>query len=374
MRSFQKLPAEHRTIVFYSEGPAYWVHLEPIIRHLITDQNRTICYLSSSADDPGLAQEDERIRPFCIGEKEVRTMLFRFLKAGVMVMTMPDLQTFHIKRSIHPVHYVNVFHSIVSTHMTYRFGAFDHFDTIFCVGPHHVEEIRKTERLYNLPQKYLFEHGYGRLDEILKRAAIRTKPAIDGKPRILIAPSWGHHGLLESRGEELVESLLAADFRVTVRPHPETGKKTPAVLDNLNSRYQDHASFSLERDVASQESLHQSHLMISDWSGAALDFALGLLRPVLFVDVPRKVNNPNYQELNHDPLEVFIRSEIGDVLPEDRMPEAPRFAKKLISNADAFSDRIRACRQKWVYNVGKSGMRGAERIADLADRFTVKHG
>ena len=96
MRRFQALPPEMRRIVFYSEGSAYWVHLEPIIRHLVRDHGRTVCYLSSQETDPGLAQNNPRILPFCIGEGAMRTTLFRFLKAGVMVMTMPDLVTFHI--------------------------------------------------------------------------------------------------------------------------------------------------------------------------------------------------------------------------------------------------------------------------------------
>ena len=32
--------------------------------------------------------------------------------------------------------------------------------------------------------------------------------------------------------------------------------------------------------------------MVSDWSGVAMEFAFGLERPVLFIDVPRKTNNP----------------------------------------------------------------------------------
>jgi hypothetical protein len=37
--------------------------------------------------------------------------------------------------------------------MAYRQGAFDWFDTVFCSGPHHVNEIRCIEEKYNLPQK-----------------------------------------------------------------------------------------------------------------------------------------------------------------------------------------------------------------------------
>ena len=363
------LPGHRRRIVFYSEGPASWVHLEPLVRHLVAGLGQTICYLSSLGEDPGLARRQEGIVPFLIGEGAARTLLFRFLKAGVMVMTMPDLETFHIKRSINPVHYVYVHHSLVSTHMAYRPGAFDHFDTVFCAGPHHEEEIRRQEELSGLREKDLFSHGYGRLDNILREVPGRPRLNPSSQPRILIAPSWGPAALLETRGEELVETLLEAGIYLTVRPHPETRRYSPSVLDRLLARFRDRTGFTYEENIASQDSLHQSHLMISDWSGAALDYAFGLERPVLFVDVPRKVNNPRYEDLGFEPLEVAIRNRIGEVLPAEAIHEAPLFIRRLLAVERPWVERIRAERARWVFNVGESGVRGAERIAELADQF-----
>ena len=82
-------------------------------------------------------------------------------------MTLPDLGNLWLKRSVHPVEYVYVFHSMNSTHTSYRRGAFDNFDTILCVGPHHVDEIRKAEEVYGLPAKRLVEHGSTKLDRLL---------------------------------------------------------------------------------------------------------------------------------------------------------------------------------------------------------------
>jgi hypothetical protein len=150
-RRFRRLTPAQRRIVFYSEDAAGSVHLEPIARYLGEAMGREVAYLSSSERDPVLKRPPKGVIPFWIGEGMVRTSLFIGLDAGVMVMTMPDLETYHIKRSrAHPVHYAYVFHSIVSTHMIYRPHAFDHYDTILCVGPHHVAEIRATEKRYGL--------------------------------------------------------------------------------------------------------------------------------------------------------------------------------------------------------------------------------
>ena len=148
---FRKLESNDRAIVFYAEDGPSFVHFEHIIAELTQGLKLQICYVTSSVDDPILQREDPNILTFCIGFGSARTVFFKTLRADVMVMTMPDLNTFHIKTSVFPVHYIYVHHSMVSTHMVYRTGAFNHFTSILCVGPHHVSEIRAREKQLNLP-------------------------------------------------------------------------------------------------------------------------------------------------------------------------------------------------------------------------------
>jgi len=42
---------------------------------------------------------------------------------------------------------------------------------------------------------------------------------------------------------------------------------------------------------------------------------------VLFVDVPRKVNNPDYEEIGVEPFEVGIREQIGALLGTSQLNE-----------------------------------------------------
>ena len=154
--NFNNSPDEFRKIVFYSESKVYWTHFEPVINSLMNNHKYKFSYVSSSKDDPGLFLDNNNIKTFYIGNGVACTIFFRILKANLLVMTMPDLETFHIKRSIYPVHYIYIFHSMVSSHMIYRHDAFDNYDTIFCVGPHHVHEIREREKKYNLNKKKYF--------------------------------------------------------------------------------------------------------------------------------------------------------------------------------------------------------------------------
>jgi hypothetical protein len=369
-RRIARLPMESRRIVVYSEGSGGWVHLAPIVRALTEDLGRSVCYISSQPSDIGLHQDNSRILPFCVGEGLIRTLLFNSIEATVMVMTTPDLETFHLKRSGFPVHYVYVHHSMVSTHMVYRPGAFDHFDTIFCVGPHHASETRESEEIFGTSKKNLFEHGYGHLDEIMSSAGAGTaEGGPSDVPTILVAPSWGPDGLLETAGQELVHQLLSAGFKVTVRPHPRTRMLTPSVIKEIERKFGGHYQFHLDNDVASHASMHTADLMISDWSGAALEFAFGLERPVLFVDVPRKVNNPQYVRYDAVPLEVLLRDALGAVVAPDRLTEIPDRIKAILREPDATVAKIKVARQAWVFNPGRSGQAGAAKIAELADEI-----
>ena len=365
LRRFQRLRQAERRIVVYSEDEASWAHLEPIVEELLANFEGLICYVRSDSRDIRPKAPDQRLQCFYVGDGFVRTWFFLFLRADILLMTMPDLETYHLKRSVvHPVHYVYAFHSLVSTHMIYRLGAFDHFDTILCAGPHHEREIRATESVRLLEPKRLIEHGYGRVDTLLREAGAAL-PVRNRAPHVLVAPSWGPQGLIESRGLELAEILLDAGFQVTFRPHPVTTKKWPERLEAVRQKYGGRSGFLLDTEISSCESLLRSDVMVSDWSGVALEYAFGLERPVLFVDVPRKVNNPDYEQIRNEPLEVTIRDEIGEVISADRLEDLPEAVRRLAVNPQAFRERIRKARRETIYNLGKSGAVGAQAIIDL---------
>ena len=282
-------------------------------------------------------------------------------------MTMPDLNQFHIKRSANPVHYLYVFHALVSTHMVYRHGAFDHYDSILCVGPHQVREIRKQEELYQLPRKELVEAGYYRLERIYEayRNYSRNEAAPSGRGTILIAPSWGDENIFESCGERLIEILLRANFEVIARPHPETVRRHPELIAGFSSRFGDNPNFILEKSVATDDSLLRADILISDYSGITLEYALGTERPVLFLDVPPKVKNERFKELGIEPLELSLRPEIGKVVSPENLESVPDMISSLLAGRAAYKKRIAELRDKNVYSFGRSSEIGAQYIMNL---------
>ena len=364
-KAFKAISPVKRELVVYNEGHGYWPHLERIVRHLWTDHNQAIAYLTSQKDDPVLHNPPPGVQAFWIGEGLIRTIAFATMQARVVIMTMPDLEVLHIKRSSQVGHYVYIHHSIVSCHMVYQPAAFDHFDSVFCVGPHHEREIRAREKQLGLPAKRLLAHGYGRLDTLLEEVAVapETLRTADQPARILIAPSWGPAALLERHGSKCVAPLLAAGYRVTLRPHPQTRRFNAQKLDAIAAEFSAHPRFVLEENIATKRSLLEADLMISDWSGASLEFCFSRLKPVLSVDVPRKVNNPDYETLGLEPLEVSVRDEIGAVVPETQLSHLAAHAASVLARLD--DTQLAALRRRCVHNLGQSGAVAAAEIVRL---------
>lgn len=368
-----KLPPAERDIFFYAESAADWPHFEAMVRELTLTHGRNIAYVTSDWCDPilkgGRLDEAARafIKPFYIGSGTARTLFFKGMSCRVCVITLPELDKYQLKRSTHPVHYLYVYHSINSTHMVYRKGAFDGYDTVLCVGPHHTDEIRKTEEVYKLKPKLLVNHGYARLDAIYAaqtatRAAYR--PAEGAAKRVLLAPSWGTCSFIEGPwGRPLVRHLLDAGHQVAVRLHPMTVRHHPNLAGALEKEFGSAGErFKVITDMSESESLAKADLMMSDWSGASFEFAFGLERPVLFVNTPAKVNNPEWERLGLPSLEASIRTEIGEIIETTDLQSVAARVERLTRDPAAFVERLRSARGRWIYNLGKSGAVGANEV------------
>ena len=349
---FYSLKKEQRQVTFYSEGKNYWPHLQGLLKATLKKTGFSVCYISSSLEYPGLFMKHPKLNTFFIGMASVRDYFFKNVGTDVMVMTMPDLHKYQIKRSKHNVHYIYVQHSLVSLHHIYRHGAFDHYDTICAAGPHHVEEIRAIEAKYDLPQKKVSKIGYSRLDYLIKN--LNTKQSLVNLKEktnkiILIAPSWGSRGIIESGlGKNLTDQLLNLGHQVILRPHPQTIKFSKEKIEEIKNKHKNNLSFNYEGSVSGQESLFQSDIMISDWSGVALEYAFAFNKPIIFCDLPKKINNPNHHDIKIEPIEISIREKIG-VVWDGISP-----LHKMIELCSQKKNNIETIRSKYCYNVGKS--------------------
>ena len=254
-----------------------------------------------------------------------------------------------------------------STHLIYRRSAFEHFDSIFCVGNYQLDEIRSTEKLYNLKPKNLIRYGYGHLDNLLEKYSKRIllPKNNENKLHILLAPSWSDDGLFENIGEKVIDNLLREGYKVTFRPHPMTQKKSKKKIDRMTEKFSKNESFLLEQNIFNFDSFLFSDIMITDWSGAALEFAFAFEKPVLFIDVPKKINNPEYEKIPQVPIEVSIREKIGKIILPTDLELIPNEIKMLYGQTKELRDKITKIRNELIFNVGESKKDGAEEIIKL---------
>ena len=159
----------NKHLVYYSESSGFYKYFKGGIEYLLENTNLTIHYVTSDPNDKifELAETHPAIKPYYIGEKKLITLMMK-MDADVVIMTMPDLENYHIKRSYvrRDIEYIYQIHGVGSVNSALRKGALDHYDTVFCVGEHLKREIRQMEALDGLPEKKLVETGYPLLDEM----------------------------------------------------------------------------------------------------------------------------------------------------------------------------------------------------------------
>ena len=359
-RAYKKLPKSYKKVVFYSESFQDWHHLKPLLNALL-DDDIAVTYVTSDDKDPGLLKLSKKYRSIYIGKGFFRILFFQFLRAKLLILTMMDLNNFELKRSMHPVHYVYIFHSLTSTHMVDTEKSFDHYDTIFCAGPHQKKEIELREKNKDLKAKNLIPYGYPRIEKLIQ---LSSKPKNEKKV-ILLAPTWGEQSIINLMGMEICSIILNQGYSLILRPHHETIKRSPQLIDEIENKYSHLETYRLVREMGDSESLLQSDLLICDWSGTAIEYAFGLEKPVIFIDIPPRVRNPNWREIQSEPLEMSIREKVGRVICPSKLDELPSSISQLLNEDQLSSSPIKSLREEFIYNLSRSEITGREEIKRL---------
>ena len=363
---------EYKLIIFYTEHSGYHPIYEKLIRILINDHNFKLSIITSDKNDSILRKKEKNIKTFYINN--LLGLFMSFVNCKVFIMTMPDLNNFHIKRSINDVHYIYLFHALVSTHMMYLEGAFNHYDTIVCNGKYQIDEIKKNEKLYGLKKKNILSTGYSRLDRITRsyEEYLINKTPKNKKDTILIAPSWGKDNVIESIGDKLIDKLLINNYNVILRPHPEMTIRQPAIIKELNDKYSSYVEFKLDTNNADDTSMIYSDLLICDCSGIALEYAFGTKRPVLFFNVPLKIKNENYKILGIEPFELWTRELIGEVIEPNDLDKAIVNIKEMINNKKKYVENINSLIEDNLFSNTSIGEVEANFIEDYVNNDSHK--
>ena len=361
-KKFFKVVNKH--LVFYSESNGFYKYYKGIIEYLLKNTKLTIHYITSDYNDNvfNIEKENPKIRAYYIGEKKLITLMMK-MDADVVVMTMPDLNNYHIKRSYirKDTEYIYIPHGMDSLNLTMRTGSMDHFDTVFATGKHQKEEAIKTNEVYKIKNRKIFEWGYSLLDNMIED--YKKSDKIESKEKtVLIAPSWQKNNIVDLCLDELLVVLSKTSYKIIVRPHPQQVRHAKEKFEFLKEKYNEKTNITIQTDFSSNSTVFNSDLLITDWSGIAYEFAFTTKKPVLFIDTPMKIMNPEYEKIGVEPFNIWARNEIGEVVKIEEIKTINKVVDNMLNNEKDYSDKIEKLTNEYVYNIGSSSEVGAKYI------------
>jgi YidC/Oxa1 family membrane protein insertase len=358
----KRFEAAKKELVFYSEASGFYKYFSHFIRYILDHSDITVHYLTSDSEDQVFGIDTPRFQTyFCSGHGLITA--FMKMNADIVVMTMPDLEVYHYKRSLirKDIEYIYTHHGEGSFHLMIRKSALDHFDTIFCYSRNHNEEIRAMERVYGLPEKKLVNVGFGLLDKLIEEYG-NTEQTIHETPQILIAPSWQKDNILEYCLEPLLDGLAPLGAQIIIRPHPEFVKRFAGKWKQISDRYQNSVNVITEADFSSNATVYQSDLVITDWSTIAQEFSFTTKKPSLFINTPMKVMNPEWKRIGIEPMDIWIRDKIGFSLDVDQLGAITYKIRELMTNKATYQAAIEQLLTEHMYHLGQTAQVGGEYI------------
>jgi len=369
-----------KQLVFFALTGGQYKYYKTVIDYLLAHSDIQIHYLTNDPDDAVFTNDNQQIVSYYAGHKKTISLMLK-LECDILITTVPDLQTFHIKRSIAKsnIEYVHMFHAPVGTALVYKEKAFDFFDTIFCVGPHQAKELRRREEFANIKKRKLIKAGYGVYDMLLEsysRLQREREKASNSRPLVLIAPSWQSDNIIESCIDDVLFVLLNKGYTIIVRPHPQFIRLFPNRVSAMIERYNSYSNSNelvFELDFSESSSVYTADLLITDWSGIALEFSYCTSKPCIYINTPPKISNPNYKKYGFELMDFTIRSQVGiSVEPIDIKKNLYEAVEKLLRGNEFSEQQIKESLSQYLYHPGKSGEAGGKYIISKLDAANSK--
>lgn len=333
----------YKKIVFYSEGENYDHFYLPYVNICIMN-NIPFSYISSEEKIPFIENNNSKF--FYIGKSFIRTFFFLTLECQNLITTTPDINNFYLKKSTKCKNYIYFFHSMCSINLIYNYNAFSHYDTILSANRFHSEEFK--DYFFLNKNKKIINIGYPKIDELVLKQ--KNKTDYHYIRSILIAPTWGDEKNTYNDYENIINLLLKNNYKVTFRPHPVTLIKFKKYLSNLKKKFYLAENFKISYEKNNLNDFISNDLIISDWSGSAIEFALAYKKPCVFLNSKQKIRNKKSTiSQRENSFENFFRKKIGKIIERKDISKLLSHIKDA-STLNDYPKRIDFFRKKYLYN------------------------
>lgn len=352
-KSVQDILGIKRPVIFYAENRFYHQYFKELAEGLANNLHTEVCYITSDKNDPILIHPPSGIKTFYV--YWWLAFLFQRLKARLVITSMTDLNNYAFRRSKNVDRYIYIFHAAVSTHLQYTQKAFFNYDAVFATGEYQEKEIRAAEKIHHLAPKEIIHYGYPLIESLEKQIADRNTLVNEQTPVILIAPSWFEGCIFDTCIAQLMQAVEKLTYNIVLRPHPEYVKRKKKAFAALVKQVGNNPKISIDYSADIMSSLVLADILITDRSGIAIEYALGIKKPVLFIETRPKIMNPDWEELGIEPLENQLRPEIGISAHLDEIDTIHQKIEQLLLLANSFPQKADTLKKNFLYD-SKAGI------------------
>ena len=340
----------HIPFAIFTDSKRYLTIFKPICDEM-EKRGEKLVYLTAEEDDPLLKEKYENVRTEFLGAGNRAYARMNMLKADVVLSTTPGLDVYQWKRSRDVQWYAHVLHAAGDVTM-YRMFGIDYYDAMLLSGDFQIKQVRDLEALRGLPEKETRLVGIPHMDALRERL-LKSEAEPDHETTILLAPSWGPSSILNKYGKKMIDELIATGYKVIIRPHPQTFISEKDMIEPLMKAYPETDKLIWDRNIDNFDTLNKSDILISDFSGVVLDYALVFDRPVICAET--SFDNGIYDSWWLGEREWIFETldKIGVKLTPDNMDNIKEIVEKALTDTKLKEGRDKARAESWA-NMGKS--------------------
>jgi len=175
---------------------------------------------------------------------------------------------------------------------------------------------------------------------------------------VLVAPSWGPLSMFEAFGTGFVREI-ARRYRVIVRPHPQMKVSQPDLYQEIVGL----EGVTVDTQRTPADAMSKAHVLLSDISGIAHEFAFIYERPVVVIDRRTVAGGLEGELLGAD-------SELKERCAEFIVPVSPSEMSNIVDHlframATHERQRLAQVRSELVYNFGAASAVAADQLAGI---------
>ena len=332
--------------IFYSENKVYLKYAYLLIEYLSKKFPGEVYYVSSDINDIIINLD---VKNLYIGDGFLFQYFFKKIVTDNLFLTIPDLDNNIVRKNKFVKNYIYFFHGPVSTSKIHTPGAFDNYDTVLCNGDYQIKEIEHRENLKNLKKKKLIKSGFFYFDYLKNKINFN-----DECNEILIAPSWNKNkkNFINEDFKDILINLLKLNYKIRFRPHPETLKRSPNLM-NFYKKTFENKNFIFDESAGNHQAMQKAKCLITDYSGISIEYMMIFKKPVIYYNDSEEIYNKDfYMFKEFKPIEDQIKDAFGFKFNNNQIIKIKEIIDRAINNFD--KNEIDKFLNKNFYNYGKT--------------------